>query len=98
AVPAELGEGALAYVPEVVRTRLAAGQAEWLAELRRVTPLFLNLLDVNPGAAGLLEPLQLAMATVQPILQQYEGSLKEVIVDDKGPHPGAGFGRAPPAP
>jgi class 3 adenylate cyclase len=44
----------------------------------------LNLLDVNPGGADMLEPLQLAMAAVQPILQQYEGSLKEVIVDDKG--------------
>jgi class 3 adenylate cyclase/tetratricopeptide (TPR) repeat protein len=93
--PEELGEVALAYVPEVVRTRLAAGQAEWLAELRRVTPFFLNLLDVNPGAADLLEPLQLAMAVVQPILQQFEGSLKEVIVDDKGLTLVAVFGLPP---
>jgi class 3 adenylate cyclase/tetratricopeptide (TPR) repeat protein len=93
--PEELGEAALAYVPEVVRTRLAAGQGEWLAELRRVTPFFLNLLDVNPGAADLLEPLQLAMAVVQPILQQYEGSLKEVIVDDKGLTLVAVFGLPP---
>ena len=93
--PQELGEGALAYVPEVVRTRLAAGHAEWLAELRRVTPLFLSLLDINPGGADLLEPLQLAMAVVQPILQQYEGSLKEVIVDDKGLTLVAVFGLPP---
>ena len=93
--PGELGEVALAYVPEVVRTRLAAGQGEWLAELRRVTPFFLNLLDVNPGAADLLEPLQLAMAVVQPILQQHEGSLKEVIVDDKGLTLVAVFGLPP---
>ena len=84
-----------AYVPEVVRTRLAAGQAEWLAELRRVTPFFLNLLDVNPGAADMLEPLQLAMAAIQPILQRYEGSLKEVIVDDKGLTLVAVFGLPP---
>jgi class 3 adenylate cyclase len=93
--PEELGEVALAYVPEVVRTRLAAGQGEWLAELRRVTPFFLNLLDINPGAADLLEPLQLAMAAVQPILQRYEGSLKEVIVDDKGLTLVAVFGLPP---
>ena len=94
--PEELGDDVvLAYVPEVVRTRLAAGQAEWLAELRRVTPFFLNLLDVNPGAADMLEPLQLAMAAVQPILQQYEGSLKEVIVDDKGLTLVAVFGLPP---
>jgi class 3 adenylate cyclase/tetratricopeptide (TPR) repeat protein len=80
----ELGEVVHAYVPEVVRARLAAGQAEWLAELRRVTPLFLNLLDVDPAAADLLEPLQLVMAAIQPILQRYEGSLKQVVVDDKG--------------
>jgi class 3 adenylate cyclase/tetratricopeptide (TPR) repeat protein len=80
----DLGDAVYAYVPEVVRARLAAGQAEWLAELRRVTPLFLNLLDADPAAADQLEPLQLVMATVQPILQRYEGSLKQVVVDDKG--------------
>jgi hypothetical protein len=73
-----------AYVPEVVRARLGAGQAEWLAELRRVTALFLNLVDADPAAADQLERLQLVMATVQPILQRYEGSLKQVVVDDKG--------------
>jgi class 3 adenylate cyclase len=73
-----------AYVPEVVGARLAAGQAEWLAELRRVTALFLNLLDADPAAADQLEPLQLVMATVQPILQRYEGNLRQVVVDDKG--------------
>ena len=73
-----------AYVPEVVGARLAAGQAEWLAELRRITAVFVNLVDVDPAAASLLEPVQLAMAALQPILQRYEGSLKQVVVDDKG--------------
>jgi class 3 adenylate cyclase/tetratricopeptide (TPR) repeat protein len=72
------------YVPDVVRARVAAGQAEWLAELRRVTAVFVNLLDVDPAAANLLEPVQLAMAAIQPILERYEGSLKQVVVDDKG--------------
>ncbi|MGN6677434.1 MAG: AAA family ATPase, partial [Streptosporangiaceae bacterium] len=91
----ELGDLALGYVPEPVRTRFAAGQAEWLAELRRVTPFFLNLLDLTPDAADLLEPLQQAIETVQPILLQYEGSLKEVIVDDKGLTVVAVFGLPP---
>jgi class 3 adenylate cyclase len=80
----DLGDTVDAYVPEVVRARLAAGQTEWLAELRRVTALFLNLLDADPAAADQLEPLQRVMATVQPILQRYQGSLKQVVVDDKG--------------
>jgi class 3 adenylate cyclase len=91
----DLGDAVYAYVPEVVRARLAAGQAEWLAELRRVTPLFLNLLDADPAAADQLEPLQLVMATVQPILQRYEGSLKQVVVDDKGLTVIAVFGLPP---
>jgi hypothetical protein len=73
-----------AYVPDVVGARLAAGQAEWLAELRHITGVFVNLVDVDPAAVGLLEPVQLAMAAIQPILQRYEGSLKQVVVDDKG--------------
>jgi hypothetical protein len=55
-----------------------------LGRLERVTPLFLNLLDADPAAADQLEPLQRVMATVQPILQRYEGNLKQVVVDDKG--------------
>jgi class 3 adenylate cyclase/tetratricopeptide (TPR) repeat protein len=93
--PRELGDAVHTYVPEVVRARLAAGQAEWLAELRHVTPVFLNLLDADPAAADQLEPLQLVMATVQPILRRYEGSLKEVLVDDKGLTLVAVFGLPP---
>ena len=73
-----------AYVPGAVRARLAAGQTDWLAELRRVTAVFVNLPDVDPAAAGLLEPVQLAMAAIQPILHRYEGSINKLIVDDKG--------------
>jgi class 3 adenylate cyclase/tetratricopeptide (TPR) repeat protein len=73
-----------AYVPDVVGARLAAGQAEWLAELRHITAVFVNLLDVDPASVGLLEPVQLAVAAIQPVLQRYEGSLKQVVVDDKG--------------
>jgi predicted ATPase/class 3 adenylate cyclase len=81
----ELGDDVVqAYVPDVVRARLAAGQAEWLAELRRITAVFVNLVDVDPAAASLLEPVQLALAAIQPILQRHEGSLKQVVVDDKG--------------
>src|SRR4029453_9127541 len=80
----EIGGATDAYVPEVVRARLAAGQAEWLGELRRVTPLFLNLLDADPARADLLEVVQPAIAALQPILRLHEGSLKQLVVDDKG--------------
>lgn len=44
----ELIESALrAYIPGAVLARINAGQMGWLAELRRVTVLFVNLPDLN---------------------------------------------------
>ena len=42
AAPALLG-----YVPAAIRSRLDAGQGGWLAELRRITVLFVNLPGLN---------------------------------------------------
>src|SRR5262249_20332916 len=36
-----------AFIPGAIRTRLDAGQASWLAELRRITVLFVNLPGLN---------------------------------------------------
>jgi len=43
--PLPAGPGIAAFVPAAVTERLAAGQSEWLSELRRVTVLFVNLPD-----------------------------------------------------
>src|SRR4051794_34937612 len=44
-VPAGADGALRPYIPGAVISRLAAGQTGWLAELRRVTVLFLNLPD-----------------------------------------------------
>jgi class 3 adenylate cyclase len=47
----DLGNAVHAYVPEVVRARLGAGQAEWLAELRPVTAPLPQSAGRRPGRA-----------------------------------------------
>jgi len=81
-VPPEAEAALRVYVPVAIRGRLAAGQTEWLAELRRVTTLFVNLPDLNYHVA--LEQAQTVMKTLQNALYHYEGSINKLNVDDKG--------------
>ena len=63
-------------------TRLAAGQSGWLAELRLITVLFINLPHFNDAVS--LEDAQSAMQTLQEMIYRYEGSINKLSVDDKG--------------
>ena len=73
-----------AYIPGAIRAHLAAGQTEWLGELRRVTILFVNLLDFDDQADDALQVLQTTMAAIQQGLYGQEGSLNKLLADDKG--------------
>ena len=70
------------YIPGAVINRLTAGQSSWIAELRRVTVVFINLpgLDQNTG----LESAQNIAQLVQKSVYRYEGSINKINVDDKG--------------
>ena len=71
-----------AFIPGAIRSRLDAGQTDWLAELRHVTVLFINLPDFKYGTP--IAQAQEAMATLQTNLYRYEGSINKISVDDKG--------------
>lgn len=75
------------YIPAAVRSRLAAGHTDWLAELRPVTVLFVNLPDLGrrpaPDPAD-LEQTQAVVQTVQRVLQRYEGSTIALSADAAG--------------
>ncbi|MBI1880880.1 MAG: AAA family ATPase [Chloroflexi bacterium] len=79
----ELDTPLRAYIPGAILARLAAGQSGWLAELRRVTVLFINLLDLTYSTP--LPQAQTVMQALQTALYRYEGSLNRIGVDDKGP-------------
>ncbi len=74
------------YIPGAVVARLAAGQgigsSDWLAELRRVSILFVNLPELNHTLP--LEDAQALMRAMQETLYYFEGSINKLNVDDKG--------------
>lgn len=72
------------HLPGALLARLDAGQTDWIAELRRVTILFVNVTGIDYQAAKVLDTLQKSMETIQSVLYHYEGSLNQFIVDDKG--------------
>jgi class 3 adenylate cyclase/tetratricopeptide (TPR) repeat protein len=70
------------YIPGAVINRLTAGQSSWIAELRRVTVLFINLPDLDQDTA--LESAQNIARLIQRSVYHYEGSINKINVDDKG--------------
>lgn len=82
-----------AYIPGAIATRLDAGQAAWVAELRRVTVLFVELPGFGQAAPnvadnvidynGLLDA-QMVLQSLQEILYSYEGVTNKISVDEKG--------------
>jgi class 3 adenylate cyclase/tetratricopeptide (TPR) repeat protein len=71
-----------AYVPGAIRTRLAAGQTGWLAELRRVTVIFAHLPTLDHHTS--LEHAQHIVRALQTAIYRYEGSVDKLNVDEKG--------------
>jgi len=98
-IPTETERALKAYIPAAIVRRLVATQgdvsndsevqphvdrSDWLAELRRVTVLFVQLTGLDFEAPDLLEQMHTVMQALQKALYHYEGSVRQFIVDDKG--------------
>ncbi|NQV23728.1 MAG: AAA family ATPase, partial [Rhodopirellula sp.] len=81
------------YIPAAIYSRLAAGQTDWLGELRKVTVVFANLPGFNIHTR--IEDAQKVMTALQQTIYHFEGSLNKLSVDDKGVSLLAGFGLPP---
>lgn len=77
----------LSYVPESVCKTFTSGLATsikgYLAEIRTVTVLFFNLPDIQANEISHANTLQNATEIVLEGLYQFNGSLRQVIIDDK---------------
>ena len=77
--------GALAaFVSSSVRERVAAGQTEWLSELRRVTVVFVGLPGLDPASPDLLARSHLALDAADEAVARCEATIDKLAVDDKG--------------
>jgi class 3 adenylate cyclase/tetratricopeptide (TPR) repeat protein len=82
AVPGEAVPALLSFVPAAIHRRLAARQSGWLAELRRLTVLFVNLPGLSHQTP--LAKAQEVMQALQRELYRYEGSVNKLSTDEKG--------------
>lgn len=71
------------YVPEAIKARLAT-HADWLAELRRMTIVFVNIGGFDYEADTASHQLQQFIQATQTLIHHFEGSLGKMSVDDKG--------------
>ena len=81
------------YIPGAIIHRISAGQSDWLAELRKVTILFINLPELSHKSS--LETAQETMRLIQQLVYRFEGSINKISQDDKGVMIDAAFGLPP---
>ena len=81
------------FISPAIQTWLAAEQIEWLAELRRVTTLFINLGNFNSSTD--LDHATRVIHAIQEVINHFEGNLSEIGMDEKGASPLVTFGVHP---
>jgi class 3 adenylate cyclase/tetratricopeptide (TPR) repeat protein len=81
------------YIPGAIAKRIDAGQSDWLAELRRVTSLFINIPEMTRGTDPTVA--QKIAQILQGAIYRYEGSMNKISVDEKGVSLLAAFGLPP---
>ncbi|MCB8942374.1 MAG: tetratricopeptide repeat protein [Ardenticatenaceae bacterium] len=81
-LPESAKDALYAYLPGAIKARLNARQTDWLADLRRVSVIFMTLPGLNPDTT--LDRAQAIMETLQATLYRFEGSVNKISVDDKG--------------
>jgi class 3 adenylate cyclase/tetratricopeptide (TPR) repeat protein len=80
------------FLPGEIVDRLASGGSGWLAEFRRLTVVFVGIGGLDAGSAGALQLAQPAFRAIQELISRYEGSLLQIVDDDKGLTVLAGWG------
>lgn len=71
-------------VPAAILRHIESGDARWMAELRTITVLFINLIDFDHTSQTALAEAQRLASAIQTDLYRYEGSINKLLVDEKG--------------
>jgi predicted ATPase/class 3 adenylate cyclase len=85
------------YVPRIVRDRLEAGHAGWLAEFRSVSLVFTGFGAIDFETPGTVNLVHEAIKTAQGVFSRFEGTIYQLLADDKGATLIACFGLPPRA-
>ncbi len=79
-------------VPDVITARVDSGLGEWVGEFRRVTMVFCGLGALDQTGPETLAVIHGAVAALQSEVARFEGSVYQLLTDDKGTTLVAAFG------
>jgi len=83
-IPEELRPFAQSLIPDMVFSRLEAGQGAWTSEIRRITVLFIAIRGIDLRTSDTLSSTQPLAEAFETIMRRYDGCAKEIGADDKG--------------
>ncbi len=89
----QMEAGLQAALPALVFARLQAGQHDWMAELRQVSVMFINLPWLDSSLP--LSQAQAVVTAIERTMLQFQGSLNKLSMDEKGVTAVAAFGLPP---
>ena len=89
----EVVESARRFLPAAVLQR--GGDAEWRAELRTITAVFVNLPLLDPGRPEGEAELRSLLGELGRVVDRLEGTLDKTLVDEKGTTVVLAFGYPP---
>ncbi|GAB4430685.1 MAG: adenylate/guanylate cyclase domain-containing protein [Chloroflexi bacterium OHK40] len=72
------------HIPRAITARLSAVEERWLAELRRMSVVFIGVGGLEDTGDDSVGYFHACMRALQEVTYRYEGSLNKFQVDDKG--------------
>ncbi len=84
--------GLRTLVPDVITARVDSGLGEWVGEFRRVTMVFCGLGALDQTGPEALAVIHGAVAALQSEVARFEGTVYQLLTDDKGTTLVAAFG------
>ena len=66
------------YIPQAVLRHIHSGTKRWLAELRHISVVFINL--TKPFKEHKVKELQNTITEMQTIIYKYEGTVRQFII------------------
>ena len=72
------------FLTATVRAGITSGDFDWVAELRRVSCVFAQILGFDHVSPGATDRLQRLVVCVAPVIEAHEATLHQLTIDDKG--------------
>lgn len=84
ASPPAIGARVRPFVPRVIADRIAAGHAEWIAEFRKLTVVYVNLIGLDTAVPDVAMRIEDAVRRIEAVAHPLGVAISNVMASDKG--------------